>query len=277
MASRVLKTGENQITTKFSAGHKAVDIVKYKSQLDVITAHSAGKVTFCQTGKKNNKLAVGNASYGNCVKIDHGNGYSTLYAHLATVKVKLGQTVKQGQIIGTMGNTGRSYGAHLHFELRKDNKHVDPTPYLESDLPMDEDIHVTYQAYTTKWLPEVTDCNDVNADGYAGIHGKSMTALMAKLSKGSVKYRVHLVGKNWLPWVIDHTDFAGIRGKAIDAVQMQLVGLDGYTIQYRVSPKHNKGWYGWCEGLTDVTGDGYAGVFGKPIDCIQIRVVRKGR
>ena len=274
MASRVLKTGDNQITTTFKTTHKAVDIVKYKSQLDVITAHSDGKVVFCQTGKKNNKLAVGNASYGNCVKIDHGNGYSTLYAHLATVKVKLGQSVKQGQIIGTMGNTGRSYGAHLHFEVRKNNKHIDPTPYLAADLPMD-DIHVIYKAYTTKWLPEVTDCHDKNTNGYAGIHGKGMTALMVKLSKGSVKYRVHLVGKTWLPWVTDYTDFAGIRGKAIDAVQMQLVGLDDYAIQYRVSPKANSRWYGWCEGLADATGDGYAGVFGKPIDCIQIRVVRK--
>lgn len=277
MASRVLKTGVNQITTKYSAAHKAVDLVKYKSQLDTIIAHSDGKVTFCQTGKKNNKLAVGNASYGNCVKIDHGNGYTTLYAHLATVSVKLGQTVKKGQTIGVMGNTGRSYGAHLHFEVRKDNKHIDPTPYLEADLPIvtDDEIHVTYKAYTTKWLPEVTDCNDKNANGYAGVRGKNMTALMAKLSRGSVKYRVHLVSKGWLPWVTDYSDFAGIRGNAIDAVQMQLVGLDGYEIQYRVSPVHNEGWYGWCKGLTDKTGDGYAGVFGNPIDCIQAKIVKK--
>ncbi len=167
MASRVLKSGENQITTKFSAGHKAVDLVKYKSQLDTIIAHSDGKVVFCQTGQKNNKLATGNASYGNCVKIDHGNGYSTLYAHLALVYVKLGQTVKKGQEIGTMGNTGRSFGAHLHFEVRRDNKHIDPTPYLEADLPLvvDEEIHVTYKTYTTKWLPEVVDCNDKDANG----------------------------------------------------------------------------------------------------------------
>ena len=130
MSSRVLKTGENQITTKYSAVHKAVDLVKYKSQLDTIVAHSDGKVVFCQTGKKNNKLAVGNASYGNCVKIDHGNGYSTLYAHLATVTVKLGQAVKKGQKIGVMGNTGRSFGAHLHFELWHKGETLDPTKHI---------------------------------------------------------------------------------------------------------------------------------------------------
>ena len=135
MGSRILKSGNNQITTKYSIGHKAVDLVKYRSQLDTIVAHSDGTVTFCQTGKKNNKLAVGNASYGNCVKIDHGNGYATLYAHLALVYVKNGQKVKKGQEIGTMGNTGRSFGAHLHFEVRQNDSRIDPTPYLEADLP----------------------------------------------------------------------------------------------------------------------------------------------
>jgi hypothetical protein len=271
----VLKTGENQITVKYRAGHKAVDLVKYKSQLDTIIAHSDGKVTFCQTGKKNNKLAVGDASYGNCVKIDHGNGYETLYAHLATVSVKFGQTVKKGQTIGVMGNTGRSYGAHLHFEVRLDNKHIDPTPYLEADLPLKEnEIDVVYKAYTTKWLPEVKNCNDVNARGYAGIQGKKMTAFMAKPSEGWLEYRVHLLGGGWLPFVRNYEDFAGIRGKAIDAVQMRLVGIDGYQVQYRVSPTANKGWYGWCTGFSDKTGDGYAGVFGKPIDCIQCKIVK---
>ena len=282
MASRVLKTGQNQITTKFSAGHKAVDVVKYKSQLDTIIAHSGGKVVFCQTGHKNNKLAVGNASYGNCVKIDHGNGYATLYAHLSLVYVKLGQTVKAGQEIGTMGNTGRSFGAHLHFEVRRDNQRIDPTPYLEADLPSADELHATYRAYAGKWWGEIVDCNDVNTQGYAGVQTRHMTALMAKASKGTIRYRVHLLKENrWLNWIEGYNPndsrkgYAGNTGRAIDAVQMQLIGADGYEVQYRVSPADNKGWYGWCTGLTDTTGDGYAGVFGKPIDCIQIRIVKK--
>ncbi len=280
MASRVLKTGKNHITQKFSTGHKAVDLVKYKSQLDTIIAHSDGKVVFCQTGKKNNKLAIGNASYGNCVKIDHGNGYSTLYAHLALVYVKNGQTVKRGQEIGTMGNTGRSFGAHLHFEVRRDNSHIDPTPYLEADLA-ERGSHVRYCAYTGKWLGEVVDCNDVNADGYAGIQGKNMTSLAITSTVGKVRYRVHQLGKGWLPWVngYDQRDtkngYAGNKGKAIDAVQMTLEDAPGYEVAYRVSPAKAKGWYGWCVGLTDQTGDGYAGVIGNPIDCIQVKIVRR--
>ncbi len=272
MASRVLKTGENQITTKYSTGHKAVDLVKYKSQLDTIVAHSDGKVVFCQTGQKNNKLAVGNASYGNCVKIDHGNGYATLYAHLALVYVKNGQTVKQGQEIGTMGNTGRSFGAHLHFEVRKNNERIDPTPYLTADLPSVPTV--TYRAYTTKWLPAITDYNEQNTSGYAGVRLETMTALQAVPSVGNLRYRVHLRDDDrWLPWVENDADYAGNYGESIDAVQMQLLGADGYEIRYRVSSKN--GWHGWCEGLFDKTGDGYAGVFGKAIDRIQMAIVRK--
>ena len=273
MASRVLKTGENQITTKFSAGHKAVDVVKYKSQLDTIIAHSDGKVVFCQTGHKNNKLAAGNASYGNCVKIDHGNGYSTLYAHLALVYVKLGQTVKKGQEIGTMGNTGRSFGAHLHFEVRLNNTRIDPTPFLEEDL---QQHNVTYKVYTNKWLTPVTNCNDKDSNGYAGVVNKRMTALQAVPNIGTLRYRVHLLDENrWLPWVENDADYAGNKGEAIDAVQMHLLGADDYEVQYRVSAAQNARWYGWCTGLSDKTGDGYAGVFGKAIDCIQIKIVKK--
>ncbi len=272
--SRVLQKGKNRITQGYSAAHKAVDLGREHLTGEPVIAHSGGTVVFCQTGQKNNKGAKGNASYGNCVKIDHGEGYTTLYAHLAAVKVKYGETVKQGQVIGTMGNTGNSYGVHLHFEVRKNNVHTDPTPYLDGDLPLSDILHVTYKAYTGKWLPEVTDCNDRNTDGYAGIQGRSLTALMAKPDKGTLRYRVHLKGKQWLPWVENDNDWAGVRGKEIDGVQMELTGAEGYQVQYRVSPKTNKGWYGWCTGLSDKTGDGYAGVFGRPIDAIQIKIVR---
>ena len=60
-----------------------------------------------------------NSSYGNYCIINHGNGYATLYAHQKQLPlVKVGDTVSKGQVIGYVGNTGNSYGAHLHFELR---------------------------------------------------------------------------------------------------------------------------------------------------------------
>lgn len=274
MACRVLQKGVTRITQGYSSAHKGVDMGRAHVTGEPVTAHSAGRVVFCQTGQKNNQNATGNASYGNCVKIDHGGGYATLYAHLAKVNVKKGDVVTEGQVIGTMGNTGRSFGMHLHFEVRKQEQRIDPTPYLEADLPLGNP-HVMYKAYTNRWLPEVIDCDDVNTDGYAGIRGTAFSALLAVPSCGSLRYRVHLLkDKRWLPWVVDNTDYAGNYGEAIDAVQLQLVGAEGYEVQYRVSSKDKNRWYGWCVGLADKTGDGYAGVFGKAIDRIQLKIVR---
>ena len=234
------------------------------------------------TGHKNNTKSTGTASYGNYVKIDHGNGYSTLYAHLASVSVKKGQIVKQGQVIGMMGNTGNSYGAHLHFEVRKGNNKIDPTPYLEKDLPVAvvEDIAVKYKAYVKKWYGEVTDYNNKDNNGYAGVKGQPITALMVKPTQGIVKYRVHVIdGKKsrWLPWVENYEDYAGNKGMKIDGVQMYLIGLDDYKITYRVSPTDANGYYTWVDGssVAEPKGSQYAGVFGRAIDCIQVDIIKK--
>jgi hypothetical protein len=69
--------------------------------------------------------------------------------------------------------------------------------------------------------------------------------------------------------------YAGIKGKEIDAVQMILDGTDEYAVRYRVSPKNSKTWYGWYTNLEGSAKDGYAGVFGQSIDCIQIEIVKK--
>lgn len=134
--SRVLQKGKNRITQGYKPTHKAIDLGREHADGEPIIAHTAGKVVFCQTGHKNAKGSTGNASYGNCVRIEHEDGYSTLYAHLESVSVKLGESVKQGQTIGTMGDTGNAYGIHLHFEVRKNNSRLDPTPYLTADLPI---------------------------------------------------------------------------------------------------------------------------------------------
>lgn len=63
---------------------------------------------------------LGSTSYGRWIEINHGNGYRTRYAHLASQTVTVGQQVKRGQQIGTLGNTGGSTGPHLHYEQRKD-------------------------------------------------------------------------------------------------------------------------------------------------------------
>lgn len=68
-------------------------------------------------------------SYGNLVVIDHGNGVTSLYAHLSSRQVSVGQAVNKGQLVAISGNTGRSTGPHLHFEVRINGTPVDPAPY----------------------------------------------------------------------------------------------------------------------------------------------------
>lgn len=68
--------------------------------------------------------------YGNYVMIDHGNGFITLYGHMSGYIVSSGQQVSQGEVIGYVGNTGRSTGPHLHFEVRVDGTPVDPTQFF---------------------------------------------------------------------------------------------------------------------------------------------------
>src|SRR5699024_2782427 len=87
-----------------------------------IVAAQGGTVTIAQY----------HSSWGWYVKIDHGNGLSTLYAHMAqgSLRVSSGQQVSQGQQIGTMGTTGASTGIHLHFEVYQNGVRVNPASYL---------------------------------------------------------------------------------------------------------------------------------------------------
>ena len=75
-------------------------------------------------------LAEWYGGYGNCIMIDHGNGYKTLYGHLSYIGVSEGQAVHQGDTIGQVGSTGNSTGPHLHFEVYLNGSRVDPEGYL---------------------------------------------------------------------------------------------------------------------------------------------------
>ena len=94
--------------------HNGIDIAV--SSGTKVRAVSSGKVVYSGYAK----------GYGNCVIIDHGNGFQTLYAHNSKNLVKTGQEVSQDTVIALSGSTGRVTGPHLHFEVRKDGKPVDP-------------------------------------------------------------------------------------------------------------------------------------------------------
>jgi murein DD-endopeptidase MepM/ murein hydrolase activator NlpD len=79
-----------------------------------------------------------NWGYGNMVIIDHGYGYKTRYAHLKKSAVRKGQKVKRGQLIGYIGNSGKTTGVHLHYEVLKNNVQVDPINFLYQDLTPEE-------------------------------------------------------------------------------------------------------------------------------------------
>jgi murein DD-endopeptidase MepM/ murein hydrolase activator NlpD len=101
-----------------SAFHPGVDIDAKFGQPVVATAD--GVVEYAGWYK----------TYGEAVIIDHKDDYQTLYGHLSKIRVKEGQGVKAGDIIGYAGSTGRSTGPHLHYEVIKDGKTVDPANYI---------------------------------------------------------------------------------------------------------------------------------------------------
>ncbi|GDX35812.1 hypothetical protein LBMAG18_03230 [Alphaproteobacteria bacterium] len=100
--------------------HSGLDFVGVANEK--IISPSAGKVI----------LAGKFSDYGNAVVIDHGYGISTRYGHLSAIKVKEGDIVRQGEVIAFQGNTGRSTGAHLHYEVRYKNIPLNPRKFLEA-------------------------------------------------------------------------------------------------------------------------------------------------
>jgi len=110
------------ITQYYSWYHSGLDIATpWFSAMPPLYACASGRVV---------RAGWDPTGYGIMVLIDHGNGYQTLYGHLSKLKVSVGQFVKQGTVIGNMGNTGRSTGPHLHFEVRKGSARQNPLNHV---------------------------------------------------------------------------------------------------------------------------------------------------
>jgi len=99
---------------------------------------STGTEVYATGDGKVTRADANSSGYGNHIRIDHGYGYVTLYAHLSKIKVKAGQKVKRGDIIGLVGNTGKSMGPHLHYEVRKEGQPINPINFYFNDLTPEE-------------------------------------------------------------------------------------------------------------------------------------------
>lgn len=115
-------TNSRRISTVFSPSHLGVDIDEFPAGGNPVGASAPGTVTY----------AGGDpcCSYGLHVIVDHGNGLETLYAHMSSLAVKVGDVVKQGQKLGISGCTGRCTGPHVHYEVHVNGKPVDPLQFL---------------------------------------------------------------------------------------------------------------------------------------------------
>ncbi len=109
--------------------HKGIDLAASRGTA-VMSAHD-GSVIY--TGK-------GFKGYGKMVMVESPDGWATLYGHLDKIIVHEGANIKQGEVIGALGNTGRSSGPHLHFEIRKLDGPVDPLPLLPAGEALTNDV-----------------------------------------------------------------------------------------------------------------------------------------
>ena len=119
------------LNSTFGYRNDPIDNVKRFHHGQDITVKSGTPIYSPADGEIKRAYYVG--GFGNHIKIDHGLGYTTLFAHLSKLKVKHGQKVKRGEVIGLTGNTGRSTAPHLHYEIHYNGEPQNPLDYFFSD------------------------------------------------------------------------------------------------------------------------------------------------
>ncbi|MFN3455698.1 MAG: M23 family metallopeptidase [Pseudobdellovibrio sp.] len=135
MEARMTRGWLPKVTRKRKRPHKGIDLAAPRGTA-VLASHD-GIVIY--TGKDFR-------GYGKMIMIEKDN-WATLYAHLDKIVVYEGQKIRQGDVIGALGNTGRSSGPHLHFEIRKIDGPIDPLPYLPAGEALTNDVDNESEAY----------------------------------------------------------------------------------------------------------------------------------
>lgn len=194
----------------------------------------------------------------------------------------LHQTSSNGSIAGVSGRVDIDLAYKDYPTLIKElglNGGVGNTPQPTPEpAPSEKEIDAFYRVRTQKhgWLPEVKNLED-----YAGWEDSPITDVAIKVSRGSVKYRVHVMGGGWLPWVTGYNvndsanGYAG-NGKVIDAIEVYFYTPDDIRpyqkAKYRVAPVGG-GYYSYQYDSETTNGqDGYAGLFGKAIGKFQLTI-----
>ena len=155
------------------------------------------------------------------------------------------------------------YNLHGDIAARVNNLLNNGNDYIITTQP----VTITYQAYDTKWLNNITDHNPNNIQGYAGNFGKPISGIYVDASVGNVYYRAHQKGGSWLPEVKNREDYAGNLGKPIDGF---IVRSDSTKLYYQAHDATH-GWLGVISGYDiNNSSEGYAGWLGYAIDAIMI-------
>ena len=276
LAERIFKRNDYYITSPFSYRRDPIDgNISFHSGCDYGThgekwpqyGVESGEVISCGLDS-----AYDNAKYV-WVKYPRLN-IKLLYYHLDSICVTKGQQVDNNTIIGYTGMTGRATGIHLHLGMKylNSNNYVDPELYdYKENGDIDYTGVITYQAYTSRWLPEVSKV-DNSSMGYAGIYGTPITAFRCRPQYGELIYEAHELGGKWIgavnsKYYYDNSteSYAGYLGKRIDGIRIK--STKGW-VKYRV---HLKGgnWLPWVTKFGDKD-DEYAGIYGNEIDGIQM-------
>ena len=220
---------------------------------------------FCETIKKSNYRA---GVYANLNWFNNYLDYDKLkkkysiwlaqYNFSNELKCDIWQNSSTGKINGYGGNIDTNVIYNDNIFGKSETKVKKPT--------------LTYRVFADgKWYNEVKGLSNV-----AGRKKQAISAVAVKVSKGNIKYRVHLLNGDWLPWVdgYDINDsnngYAGIKGKVIDAIQVEFSGVGDYKATYRVRKQRADFWDWQHNTEKDSSQDGYAGLLGTKIDGLQI-------
>ena len=219
---------------------------------------------FCETIKKSNYRAGVYANlnwFNNCLDYDElKRKYSIWLAQYNSVN-ELSCDIWQNSSTGRVSGYGKNIDTNIIF-----NENVFENVKVEKPT-------LTYRVFADgRWYDEVKGLG-----GVAGRKKQAISALAVKVSKGDIKYRVHLRDGDWLDWVdgYDINDsnngYAGIKGKVIDAVQVEFSGVGDYKATYRARKQGKNKFMAYQHNTEhDTEQDGYAGVIGTKIDGLQI-------